>query len=114
MRNGYQGRINGNNDRNEGFEIRDIRGYRKGGNRKEYLVEYGPRVLEADIEFPEEFPEVEGRPWELVDWLSTTELGRMIGGDIVMRRRMNWYRMMNDIEKRVVGAQGVVVGEGVG
>ena len=77
-------------------------------------MEYELRVLEADIEFPEEFPEVKGRPWDLVDWLSTTELGRRIGRDIVLRRRMNWYRMMNEIEKRVVGAQGVVVGEDVG
>ena len=36
----------------------------------EIELEYGPRVLEADIEFPEEFPEVEGSPWDLVDWLS--------------------------------------------
>ena len=105
---------NENDGRNEGFEIRDIRGYRKRGNRREYLVEYEPRVLEADIEFPEELPAVNGRPWDLVDWVTTTELGRRIGKDIVLRKRMEWYRLMNEIKKRVVGAQGVVVGEDVG
>ena len=105
---------NENDGRNEGFEIRDIRGYRKRGNRREYLVEYEPRVLEADIEFPEELPAVNGRPWDLVDWVTTTELGRRIGKDIVLRKRMEWYRLMDEIKKRVVGAQGVVVGEDVG
>mgnify|MGYP007121700340 CR=1 FL=1 len=110
----YENEWNENDGRNEGFEIRDIRGYRKRGNRREYLVEYEPRVLEADIEFPEELPAVNGRPWDLVDWVTTTELGRRIGKDIVLRKRMEWYRLMDEIKKRVVGAQGVVVGEDVG
>ena len=88
------------NDRNEGFEIKDIRGCKKRGNRREYLVKYGPRELEAAIEFPEEFLQVKGRPWDLVDWLSTTELGGWIGRDIVLRRRMNWFRLMKEIGKK--------------
>ena len=37
---------------NEVFIIEDIRGFRKEGRKGMYLVEYAPRILEADPEYP--------------------------------------------------------------
>ena len=50
-------------DKNEAFEIVDIRGFKKLGRTGYYPVQYKPRVLDADSEFPLEFPSVRGRPW---------------------------------------------------
>ena len=61
-------------DWNEAFEIVDIRGFKKLGNTGYYLVQYKPRILDADDEFPSEFPEARGKPWPLTDWLATIEL----------------------------------------
>ena len=47
---------------NEAFEIVDIRGFKKLGRTGYYLVQYKPRVLDADGEFPLEFPEMRERP----------------------------------------------------
>jgi len=47
---------------NEAFEIVDIRGFKKLVRTGSYLVQYKPRILDADDEFPLEFPEVRGRP----------------------------------------------------
>ena len=67
-------------DRNKAFEIVDIRGFKKLGRTGYYLVQYKPKILDADDEFPLEFPEVRGRPWPLTDWLVTRELIRRKGG----------------------------------
>ena len=61
------------------FEIVDIRGFKKLGRTGNYLVQYKPRILDADDEFLFEFSEVRGRPWPLTDWLDTRELTRSSG-----------------------------------
>ena len=61
-------------DKNEAFEVVDIKGFKKSGNTGYYLVQYKPRILDADEEFPLEFPEMRGRPWLLTDWSLTREL----------------------------------------
>ena len=48
---------------NKVFEIADIKEFKKLGRTGYYLVQYKPRVLDADSEFPLEFPAVRGRPW---------------------------------------------------
>ena len=53
-------------NRNEAFEIVDIRGFKKLGRTGYYLVQYKPRILDADDEFPLEFPEMKGRPWRII------------------------------------------------
>ena len=55
-----------------------------------YLVQYKPRILDADDEFLLEFPEVRGRPWPLTDWLVTIELTR------------NGWKLFLEEEKRIV------------
>jgi hypothetical protein len=45
-------------DRNVAFEIVDIRGFKKLGRTGYYLVQYKPRILDADDEFGLELPEV--------------------------------------------------------
>jgi len=50
-------------DKNEAFQIVDIRGFEKLGRTGYYLVQYKSRILDADDEFPLEFSEVRGRPW---------------------------------------------------
>ena len=104
------------NDRNEVFEIADIRGYKKKRLAEYYLLEYTPRILEADAEYPEEFPEIMGKPWSLVDWVSKSNLGRRIGNDEYLRTRMDWYKMLNGIKERgtTVGVEGVVLVGDVG
>ena len=67
-------------DMNEAFEIVDIRGFKKLGRTGYYLVQYKPRIL---------FPEVRGRPWQLTDWLVTSEPTRRIGGNDFLERRKN-------------------------
>jgi hypothetical protein len=52
------------------FEIVDIRGFKKLGRTGNYLVQYKPRILDADDEFLFEFSEVRGRPWPLTDLIS--------------------------------------------
>ena len=82
-------------DMNEAFEIVDIRGFKKLGNTGYYLVQYKPKILDADDEFPLEFPEVRGRPWPLIDWLVTGELTRRIGGNDFLKRRKEWFAEKN-------------------
>ena len=43
-------------DMNEAFEIVDIRGFKELGRTGYYIVQYKPRILDADDEFPLEFP----------------------------------------------------------
>ena len=57
-----------------------------------YLVQYKPRVLDADGEFPLEFPEVRGRPWPLTDWLVTSEVTRWISGNDVVEEEKRMVR----------------------
>ena len=38
-------------------------------------------ILEADVELPEEFLKVRGKPWPLVDWMSLNQLRPRIIGD---------------------------------
>ena len=66
-------------DVNEAFEIVGIGGFKKLGRTGYYRVQYKPRILDADDEFPFEFPEVGGRPWPLTDWFVTRELTRRTG-----------------------------------
>ena len=73
----------------------DIRGYKKLGRTSYYLEQNKPRVLDADDEFPLEFPEVRGRPWPLTDWLVTSELTRRIGGNAFLKRRKEWFAVKN-------------------
>jgi hypothetical protein len=47
--------------------------------------------LDADDEFPLEFPEVRGRPWPPTDWLVTRELSRRMGGNDLLKRRKEWF-----------------------
>ena len=82
-------------DMNEAFEIVDIRGFKKLVRTGYYLVQYKPRILNADDEFPLEFPEVRGRPWPLIDWLVTGELTRRIGGNDFLKRRKEWFAEIN-------------------
>jgi hypothetical protein len=60
-----------------------------------YLVQYKPRILDADDEFLLEFPEVRGRPWPLTDCLVTSELTRRIGGNDFLKRRKEWFAVKN-------------------
>ena len=76
---------------NEAFQIVDIRGFKKLGRTGYYLVQYKPRILDANDEFPLEFTEVRGRPWPLMDWLVTIELTRRIGGNDFLKRRKEWF-----------------------
>ena len=48
---------------NGAFEIVCIRGFKELGRTGYYLVQYKPRILDADEEFPLKFPKVRGRPW---------------------------------------------------
>ncbi len=47
---------------------------------------YESRKLDADVEFPSEFPEVRGRPWPLNDWVQTNGLTRKIGGGTYLKK----------------------------
>jgi len=80
---------------NEAFEIVDIRGIKKLGRTGNYLVQYKPRILDADDEFPLEFPEVRGRLWPLTDWLVTIELTWRIDGNAFLKRRKEWFAVKN-------------------
>ena len=80
---------------NEEFQIVDIRGYKKLGRTGFYLVQYKPRVLDANGEFPLEFPEERGRPWPLTDWLVTSELTGRIGGKDFLKRRKKCFATKN-------------------
>ena len=82
-------------DMNEAFEIVGIRGFKKLGRTSYYLVQYRPRILDADDEFPLEFPEVSGRPWPLTDWLATIELTWRIDGNAFLKRRKEWFAVKN-------------------
>jgi len=104
---------------NEVFIIEDIRGFRKEGRKGMYLVEYAPRILEADPEYPIEMPEVRGLPWPLKDWLSTTELRTRIDGeDEYLKERIKGIKIQQQIMEgiRAVGAANgvIVVGIDVG
>ena len=48
-------------DINEAFQIVDIRGFKNLRKTSYYLVQYKPRILDADDEFPFKFTEVRGR-----------------------------------------------------
>jgi len=76
-----------NRDMNEAFEIVDIRGFKDLGRTGYYLVQYKPRILDADDEFPLGFLEVRGRSWPLTDCLVTSELTRKLGGNDFLKRR---------------------------
>ena len=82
-------------DTNEAFEIVDIRGFKKLGNTGYYLVQYKPRILDADDEFPLEFPELRRRPWPLTDCLVTSELTRRIGGNDFLDMRKKLFAVKN-------------------
>jgi len=60
-----------------------------------YLVQYKPRILDVDDEFPSEFPEVRGKPWQLTDWLVTSELTRRIVGNDFLKSRKTWFAVKN-------------------
>ena len=60
-----------------------------------YLVQYKPRILDADYEFPLEFPEMRGRPWPLTDWLVTRELTWRIDGNDFLKMRKKWFAVKN-------------------
>ena len=53
------------------FRLWILEDLRNRAERGYYLVQYKPRILYADDEFPLEFPEVRGRSWPLTDWLAT-------------------------------------------
>ena len=82
-------------DRNEAFEIVDIRGFKKLGRAGYYLVQYKPRILDAADEFPFEFIEMSGRPWPLTEWLVTIELTWRIRGNDFLERRKKWFAVRN-------------------
>ena len=84
-------------DRNEAFEIVDIRGFKKLGRTGYYLVQYKPRILDADDEFPLEFLEVRGRPWPLTEWLVTTELTRRTRVNDFLKKRKRWFAKITNI-----------------
>ena len=105
--------------KNEAFIIKDVRGFKKEGRKGMYLVEYAPRILEADPEYPIEMPEVRGLPWPLKDWLSTTELRTRIDGeDEYLKERIKGIKIQQQIMEgiRAVGAANgvIVVGIDVG
>ena len=77
-------------DAEEEFIISSIADCRKKRNGFQYLVIYEPRVLSADEDFPEEFPEVKGLPWVVTedDWMMTTILSRRIGNDDTLIQEM--------------------------
>ena len=60
------------------------------GRTGNYLVQYKPRMLDADDEFPLEFPEVRGRLWPLTDWLVASELTTGIGGNVEEERMVHY------------------------
>ena len=76
----------------------DIRRFKKLGRTGYYLVQYKPRILDADDEFPLEFPEVSGRPWPLTDLLVTTEVTRRIDGNDVLKSRKKWFAKITNIQ----------------
>ena len=78
----------------------DIRGFKKLGRTGNYLVQYKPRMLDADDEFPLEFPEVRGKPWPLTDWLVTSELTRRIVGNDFLEMRKKWFATKNKKQSR--------------
>ena len=82
-------------DINEAFQIVDIRGFKNLRRTSYYLVQYKPRILDADDEFPLEFTEVRGRSWPLTDWLVTSELTRRIGGNDILEMRKKWFAVKN-------------------
>ena len=105
--------------KNEAFIIKDVRGFKKEGRKGMYLVEYEPRILEADPEYPIEMPEVRGLPWPLKDWLSTTELrARIDREDEYLNERIIGIKIQQQIMEgiRAVGAANgvIVVGIDVG
>ena len=110
-------------DWEETFVIADIRGYKKVGNSQLCLVEYEPRVLEADVEFPEDFPAVRGKPWPLQDWIALTQLrprikeNEYVSGRVKLYQEWNKSKVLEDIKRRgtTLGVEGVIgVDEDVG
>ena len=55
-------------------------------------------MLDADDEFPLEFPEVRGKPWPLTDWLVTSELTRRIVGNDFLEMRKKWFAKIKNIQ----------------
>lgn len=95
--------------KNEKFVIEDIRDFKKVGRKQMFLVEYEPRILEADEEYPMEMPEVRGLPWMMEDWLSATELRRRIDKeDAYLKRRIE------EVKLAVGAGVGIVEEAGVG
>ena len=72
-----------------------IRGFKKLGIMGYYLAQYKPRILDADVEFSLEFPEVRGKPWPLTGWLVTSELTWRIGGNDFLEMRKKWFAVKN-------------------
>ena len=52
-------------------------------------------MINADDEFPLEFPNMRGRPWPLTDWLVSSELTRRINGNDFLKSRKTWFAVKN-------------------
>ena len=90
---------------------------------KQFCVEYEPRVLEADVEFPEEFSAVRGKPWSFEDWIPLTRLrprikeNEYVSGRMKLYQEWNKSKVLEDIKRRgtTLGVEGVIgVDEDVG
>ena len=44
------------------------------------------------------FPEVRGRPWQLIDWLVTRGLTRRMDGNDSLKRKKEWFANIANIE----------------
>ena len=105
------------------FIIADIRRFKKRGNRQEFLLEYEPMILEADIEFLNNFQKWEVNHNHLRDWVKLTDLRRIVGDDEYLKGRIilyqEWHKskVLEDIKRRgtTLGVAGVIgVDEDVG
>jgi len=83
-------------DRDELFEIQSIDRYSKVGRKERYLVRYELRVFPADIDFPEDLPQIQGLPWridkEYIDseeyWYTASMLKQQ-GGEYIVEQMEN-------------------------
>lgn len=51
-------------DDEQEFILFDFDGFQKDGRTDQYHAVWAPNVFPADVDFPEELPEAQGKPWD--------------------------------------------------
>lgn len=99
-------------DNDETFVIEKFDGFRKkgvdGAKKDQFHVIWEPRIFAADLDFPDELPEVKGLPWDECDedWVSATDYMREY-----KKNKVENAEIIQQLELlKIGGTGGVVVG----